>query len=213
MRSKINVYIGACALVGIALLVVAFRNVPQDIHASPAVDMFLKISGIPGESVDTRHRGEIDIDSFKWGMEQPRELRPGASRAGKVTPSDIIITKKVDKASPDLMLMCAQGKHAQEAVITVRRRETGDDYITLTFSDILCSSFTQQGSSGGEVNEQISLNFAKVEIEYKIQQGDGAGQKKGSFWDFVRQRGGIVEMSTPTPTPSPTPTTTSTPGA
>jgi type VI protein secretion system component Hcp len=42
-----------------------------DEEAQMAVDLFLKIDGIQGESTDASHADEIDIFSYTWGESQP----------------------------------------------------------------------------------------------------------------------------------------------
>src|SRR5262245_10475584 len=77
-----------------------------------AVDMFLKLEGVKGESKDHKHGGEIHIESFSWGMNQTgAHATGGGGGAGKVHVHDISFTKFVDKSSPTLMLFCAGGKH------------------------------------------------------------------------------------------------------
>ena len=86
-----------------------------------AVDMFLKIPGIDGESADQSHRGEIDILSWSWGMSQSGTTHLGSGGgSGKVSVQDITLTKYVDAASPALLLGCCKGTHLDEAVLDSR---------------------------------------------------------------------------------------------
>ena len=86
-----------------------------------AVDMFLKLDGIKGESADHKHKDTIHIESFSWGMSQTgAHGTGGGGGAGKVSVHDISITKHVDKSSPALMLACCNGKHIKDGLITVR---------------------------------------------------------------------------------------------
>jgi len=142
-----------------------------------AVDMFLKLDGIKGESKDHKHKDEIHIESFSWGMSQTgAHGAGGGGGAGKVAMHDFNFNMFVNKASPKLMLACATGDHLKTAKLTVRKAG-GDqqEFMTITFSDILVSSYSTGGSSGGDSvpTESISLNFAKVEFEYKPQKPDG----------------------------------------
>ncbi|MBI4128724.1 MAG: type VI secretion system tube protein Hcp, partial [Parcubacteria group bacterium] len=137
---------------------------------SGAFEYFLNIDGIPGESDDGVHHDEIDLDSFRWGKTQPgiqrSDATSGGGNTGKARFSDISFTKKVDKASPLLMLAAADGRRLRTATLTARR-PGGDDYLTMTFSDVVVSSYTTGGGSGDEPIEEITLNFGKVEMEYK----------------------------------------------
>jgi len=142
-----------------------------------AVDMFLKIDGIDGESKDSKHSGEIDIESFSWGAtQQGSSSHGGGAGAGKVSMQDFHFVKKYDKSSPKLMLACANGQHIPKVVLTVRKAgKEQQEFIKITFTDILVSSYQSGGSHNGELipTDQISLNFAKIESEYKEQQKDG----------------------------------------
>lgn len=152
-----------------------------------AVDMFLKLDGIKGESKDHKHSGEIDIYSFSWGLSQTGSMHVGGGGgAGKVSVHDVSITKRLDKASCDLMLLCCNGKHIKEGLVTVRKAgEKPVEYLKIKLTDILVSS-VQPGGSGGadDVMESLSLNFAKFEVEYYEQKADGSGNKAGNMgWD------------------------------
>ncbi|MBM3932793.1 MAG: type VI secretion system tube protein Hcp [SAR202 cluster bacterium] len=141
-----------------------------------AVDYFLKIDGIPGESSDEKHRGEIELESWSWGeTNMGTHAGGGGGGAGKVSMQDFHFTMKSSKASPMLMLACATGQHIKQATLFVRK-SGGDQqkYMKITLSDVLVSSF-QIGGQGGDIpTDQISLNFTKIEFEYKPQKPDGS---------------------------------------
>jgi type VI secretion system secreted protein Hcp len=149
-----------------------------------AFDYFLKIDGIKGESSDAVHRGEIDVESWAWGETQARP--PEGGRAGKVAMSDFSFTTKLSKAAPKLFLSCAEGSHIKAAWLTARRTAAKADYfLKWRFSDLLISSYQTGASSGEAPVDQVSFNFAKIEVEYKEQKADGsfgAGFKAG--WDL-----------------------------
>ena len=140
-------------------------------------DAFLKIDGIEGESQDSKHKGEIELESFSWGAQQTGTAASGGGMgAGKVAMQDFHITKKVDKASPKLMLACADGEHLKKAVLTARKAgKDQQEFLKVTLSDLLVSSYQTGGHGHGEIipTDQISLNFAKIEMEYKEQKPDG----------------------------------------
>jgi type VI secretion system secreted protein Hcp len=141
-----------------------------------AVDMFLKIEGIPGESTDKKHKDEIDVISFSWGATQSGgSYGTGGRGAGKVQMQDFSFVMKVNKASPKLMLSCATGEHIPNATL-VCRKAGGEqqEYLTVKFTDVLISSYQTSGSSGDDVPmDQCALNFDKIEFEYKPQKPDG----------------------------------------
>jgi type VI secretion system secreted protein Hcp len=159
-----------------------------------AVDYFLKVDGIQGESKADKHKDEIDIQSFSWGATQSGSFAAGGGGgAGKVAMHDFHFTMGHNKASPALMLACAQGDHIKSAILTCRKAgKDQQEFLKVTMSDCLVSSF-QTGGGGGDVTpaDQISLNFAKIEHEYKEQ--DATGKLTGSvkkWFDLKSVKGG-----------------------
>ena len=141
------------------------------------VDYFLKIDGIEGEAPDAKHKNEIHLDSFSWGESNAGSMaHGGGGGAGKVSMQDIHYTCKLGKQSPKLALACADGEHIKKAVLTARKAgKEQHDYYVVTVTDLLISSY-QIGGHGGEVTivENVSLNFAKIEWDYKEQKIDGS---------------------------------------
>ena len=142
-----------------------------------AVDYFLKLDGIPGESTDAKHKDEIDVLAFSWGVSHPKASGPGGGGAGKAVFEDLLVVAHTSKASPKLWLACASGQHIKEATITVRKAGSDkgqEDYLVLTMTDVLVSSFQASGSSGSDrPTESVSMAFAKVEFTYKPQKETG----------------------------------------
>jgi type VI secretion system secreted protein Hcp len=156
-----------------------------------AVDMFLSLDDIKGESADKAHKGEIDIESFSWGMAQTGTGHRGSgSGAGKVHVNDIAITKFVDKASPTLMLACANGKHIAKGKLVVRKAgENPLDYLIVDMENILVSNYTTGGAGHGGENptENVTLNFVKIKVEYWTQSDKGAKGENANFsWDIAQ---------------------------
>ena len=142
-----------------------------------AVDYFLKIEGIDGESTDAKHKNEIDVLSWSWGESNVGSgATTGGRGAGKVSMEDFVVTMEANKASPKLALSCASGEHIKSAKLTCRKAGgEQQEYMTVTLSDVLISSY-QHGGSGGDVIpiDQFSMNFGKIEWEYKPQKPDGS---------------------------------------
>jgi type VI secretion system secreted protein Hcp len=141
-----------------------------------AVDMFIKIGDIKGESMDSKHKDEIDVLAWSWGLSQSGSMHlGGGGGSGKVSVQDISLTKYVDKSSPNLMKLCCNGKHIPEAKLTVRKAgENPLEYLTITMKDLLISSFSTGGSGGEDrITENIALNFATVKVSYQQQKKDG----------------------------------------
>jgi type VI secretion system secreted protein Hcp len=152
-----------------------------------AVDMFLKLDGIKGESKDAKHKDEIHIESFSWGLNQTgAHGAGGGGGAGKVSVHDISVTKFLDKASPELMLACCNGKHIKEGLITVRKAgENPVEYLKIKLSDILISGVQNAGHGSDLLTENLTLNFAKFHVDYQEQGKDGkaAGGPVSMGWD------------------------------
>jgi type VI secretion system secreted protein Hcp len=159
-----------------------------------AVDYFLKIDTIDGESKADKHKKDIDIESFSFGASQSGTFAGGGGGgAGKVSMQDFHFTMGMNTASPALFLACASGQHIPKAVLTCRKAgKDQQEFLKYTMSDLIVSSYQTGGSSGGIVpTDQISLNFAKIEIEYKEQ--DAKGQVTGSvkkWFDLKSVKGG-----------------------
>jgi type VI secretion system secreted protein Hcp len=143
-----------------------------------AVDFFLKIDGVSGESVDAKHKGEIELESFSWGETNQGSPHTGSgSGAGRVQMQDLHFVMRVNKASPTLMLACATGKHLKQAILAVRRAgKTQLEFLVFKFTDLLVSSFQTGGSAHGDEGpiDQISFAFGKIELEYRPQKPDGS---------------------------------------
>jgi len=153
------------------------------------VDYFLKLEGIDGESEDKTHSKEIHIESWSFGEQQSGTMaHGGGGGAGKVQMHDFHFVMKTNSASPKLFLACASGEHIKKAVLTCRKAgKDQQEYLKWTFTELLVSSYQTGGSGSSDVLplDQISLNFAQVEIAYKAQKADGtlAGELK-SGWNL-----------------------------
>ena len=140
-------------------------------------DYFLKITDIPGESADSKHKDEIDLESWSWGeANSGSHATGGGGGAGKVAMQDFHFTMRVNKASPKLFLACAQGTHIKEALLTCRKAgKEQQEYLKIKFSDLLIASYQTGGSTGDVVPvDQIAFNFSKIEITYAPQKPDGS---------------------------------------
>ncbi|QUJ78246.1 type VI secretion system tube protein Hcp [Sulfitobacter albidus] len=148
-----------------------------------AVDIFLKLNKIKGESVDSKYAGEIDVLQWSWGMSQSgtTHLGPGGG-SGKVNVQDISITKYVDMATHELLKACASGLHIADGELIVRKAGSVPlEYFRLKMTDIMVSSYQTGGSGDGmdRVMETVTLNFAKYEVTYASQKNDGSKGPEG----------------------------------
>ena len=153
-------------------------------------DMFIKLEGIDGEAKDDGHTGDIDVLGWGWGMSQSGNMHQGGGGGkGKVSVQDLTFYHYLDKATGNLMLYCAQGKHIPEATLVVRK--AGEDpleYLIITMTDCIVTNISTSASEGSEmISEEVSINFAKVKVEYQEQQPDGSGTPGPEFaWDMEK---------------------------
>jgi len=140
-----------------------------------ASDIFAKIGDIKGESVDSKHKDEIDVLSYSWGVANPANFKTGGATAGKPTFTDLSFLHNIDKASPNLLKACATGAHLKEATITHRKAGKGQqEYLIIKMNDVVVTGVALADSSGAAGSETVSMAFAKVDLEYKPQKADGS---------------------------------------
>ncbi len=152
-----------------------------------AFDAFLKIDGIEGESSNVKHKGEIEVLSFSWNIKQSISSVGGGGGTGKAEASDFSIVKHIDKASPQLMVAVCSGEHFRDALFTVEEpkgaRGGGAAFLKIKLSDVLISSFQTGGGGSDQPMDQVSLNFAKIEVAIRDARGQWA---QAESCDFAR---------------------------
>jgi type VI secretion system secreted protein Hcp len=157
-----------------------------------AVDIFLKIAGVDGESKDDKHKKEMDILAWSWGLSNSGSAHVGGGAgAGKVNVQDVSFTKWVDAATPKLVLACCNGSHYDEATLVVRKSGgTPVEYIKLKLQEVLVTSVSTGGSGGEDrLTENITLNFAKFNLDYTPQDDKGAaGTAIPAGWDVAANK-------------------------
>ena len=149
-----------------------------------AVDMFIKIGSIKGESEDDKHKGEIDVLAWSWGASNSASSHMGGGAgSGKANFQDISITKHIDKSSTVLHQRVRTLKHFPDATLTVRKAgEKPLEYLILKLEDVAVSSVSTGGSGGEDrLTENVTLNFAKFNLIYTAQEKGGAGAPEVKF--------------------------------
>ncbi|GIL05107.1 type VI secretion system tube protein Hcp [Betaproteobacteria bacterium PRO7] len=141
-------------------------------------DIHLKLDGIKGESTSARHKDEIVVESWAWGVANATQAGTGGGGgAGRATFSDLTFTHRADRASPELWKACATGRHIRDAVLSVARGGAGaQDYLTIKLTDVIVTSVALADTA---VDAQppvgtVGLSFAKVEYGYRPQKADGS---------------------------------------
>jgi len=141
-----------------------------------AADIFAKIGDIKGESLDSKHKDEVEVLSWFWGVSQSGSITGSGGGEGKASFNDFNFTHRIDKASPSLLKACATGNHIKEATITVRKAGKGQqEFLIIKMNDVIITSVNPSGSGEAAATaESVALQFAKVALEYKPQKADGS---------------------------------------
>jgi type VI secretion system secreted protein Hcp len=159
-------------------------------------DFFLKLGDIKGESQDDKHKGEIEVMSFSFGVAQP-----GASAGvgtgggiGKAQFHEFEFTKRIDSASAKLMLACASGQHFPDVTLTCRRAGgTQAEFLKIKMEQVLVSGYS---IGGGETSlkdtlpvDTVQINYAKISYTYMAQNADGTqGANTMTGWDLLANK-------------------------
>ncbi len=157
-----------------------------------AVDIFLLLSNnIKGESQDATHKDNIDVLQWSWGLSQSGTTHMGSGGGGgKVDVGDISLTKYVDLASNDLIKRCTSGEHIENGQLIVRKSGGGTpvEYFIIRMENIMITNYSTGGSKDGldRIQESLTLNFRKFEVQYTMQEESGApGAETLSGWDIA----------------------------
>jgi len=142
-----------------------------------ASDIFAKIGDIKGESLDDKHKDEVEVLSWSWGVMQTGSMAHGGGGGeGKASFNDFNFAHHIDKASPVLLKACATGEHIKEATITVRKAGKGQqEFLIIKMNDVIITSVNPSGAGDGAATaENVALQCSKVDLEYKPQKADGS---------------------------------------
>jgi len=157
-----------------------------------AMDMFLKIPDIPGESKDAVHADDHDILAYSFGMSNSGSAIYSGGGAGKANFQDLSVTKWLNKGSPKLLLYCANGQHIQEVILTVRKAgETPVEYWKIKLTDVIITSVTSGGSGGEDrLTENVTFNYGRIEWSYTpVDDKGGTGGSIDHGWDLESNKG------------------------
>lgn len=149
-----------------------------------AVDMFLKLDGVKGEAQDKKHKDEIDVLAWSWGVSNSGTTHMGSgSGSGKASFQDISVTKYVDASSARLMQACTTGEHFASGNLVVRKAGKNPlEYIKIDMKDVIITSISTGGSGGEDrLTENVTLNFGHFHKQYIPQKPDGSGDAAKEF--------------------------------
>jgi len=154
-----------------------------------AVDMFLKIDDLKGDSIDDKHPNEIQVLSWSWGMSQSGSTHMSTGGgSGKVNVQDLTFMKNIDTTTTNLIKSCCNGSHYKVALLTIRKAggKSPVEYLKITMKDLIISNISTGGSGGSDmITESVTLNFAKVTLEYTPQDATGnPGSVMSASWNI-----------------------------
>jgi len=156
-----------------------------------AIDVYLQIDGIKGESADSAHQGWIEVTQAQWGVTQPISS-PGSGAGGRTTGRSeyrtMSVAKLADLASPLLMQYCTNGKTIPKAKLEFMRAD-GDGnrvkYYEVELENVLIANMEQMVAEGSLLRDRIALQFSKVRWKYSQQKiGGGMSGHTAGGWDL-----------------------------
>jgi type VI secretion system secreted protein Hcp len=160
-----------------------------------AIDVYLQIDGIKGESMDDKHRDWIECKSVKWGVTQPKSATAstgGGHTAERAEMTEISITKLADLATPILLQTCAAGKTIPRAKLEFMRADGNGDrvkYFEIQLENVLIGEVKPKVGEGDFMHEDIGLKFSKVKYMYTQQKvSGGAGGNTSGGWDLATNK-------------------------
>jgi type VI secretion system secreted protein Hcp len=134
--------------------------------ASAAPELFLRLDGIPGESTNSRHANEIDVLAYSWGVSAPAGARPAFQ--------NLSITKRVDRASPSLLLSAAGNRVIPSATLSVGEPgASAQDFLRYCMTNVRVEDLSTSGSAGDRPTESVSLSYGTIFQSYRRQNPDG----------------------------------------
>jgi type VI secretion system secreted protein Hcp len=146
-----------------------------------AVDYFLKLDGISGESVAEGFKDTIQLLSFSWGATQVTSVAgTGGSGAGKADLSDISVMKYLDKASMPIFKALVTGAHIKTGTLSaVKAGSNNKPFLKIDFQELFVTS--QQHSASSEIpTESVSFSYNQIKMEYSTQNEQGILTTTGS---------------------------------
>ena len=160
-----------------------------------AIDVYLQIDGIKGESQDDRHKDWIECTSVNWGVSQPRSATAstgGGHTAERCEHQEIALTKLADLASPILLQTCSAGKTIPKAKLEFMRADGQGErikYFEIELENVLIGGVQPSVAEGSIIHESVGLKFSKIKWKYTQQKvTGGAGGNTSGGWDLAANK-------------------------
>nr|WP_315259252.1 type VI secretion system tube protein Hcp [uncultured Duganella sp.] len=160
-----------------------------------AIDVYLYIDGIKGESNDDRHKDWIECKSVSFGVEQPKSATAstgGGHTAERCEHRDIVLSKLADLASPILLQTCSAGRTIPKARFEFMRADAQGErvkYYEIEIENVLIGAVSPSVEEGDILTEDVALKFSKIKWKYTQQKiSGGAGGNTSGGWDLSANR-------------------------
>ena len=154
----------------------------------------LAIAGIPGDSVDARHPGAIDIAGFSTGLSRLFAGQTGQA-AGKAQFQPIHFITRLSSASPLLVSAVASGQVFASADLAVAGPLTGTDEYQIHLVNVHVVS--DQIATGAE--EEFSLTYSGIVVTYVPQTPAGGPGTPVRIAEDLQANGDAIEGFVPPP--------------
>jgi type VI secretion system secreted protein Hcp len=160
-----------------------------------AIDVYLQIDGIKGESMDDKHKDWIECTSVAWGVSQPRSATAstgGGHTAERCEHQEIALTKLADLSSPILLQTCSAGKTIPKAKLEFMRADGQGErikYFEIELENVLIGGIKPSVAEGSIIQESVGLKFSKIKWKYTQQKvTGGAGGNTSGGWDLAANK-------------------------
>lgn len=160
-----------------------------------AIDVYLQLDGIKGESADSQHAGWIECTMADWMISQPKSATAstgGGHTAERCEHSSLALRKLSDLATPILLQYCAMGKTIPTGRLDFFRADGMGErikYFEVELANVLVGEVAPEVHEGETMSEHVSLKFSRVKWRY-TQQKVGGGTKglTAGGWDLAVNR-------------------------
>ncbi|MDP3671268.1 MAG: type VI secretion system tube protein Hcp [Telluria sp.] len=160
-----------------------------------AIDVYLQIDGVKGESSDAAHKDWIECATVTWAVTQPKSASSstgGGHTAERCEHGDVVISKLADLASPLLLQTCSSGKTLPRAKLEFMRADGQGErvkYFEIVLENVLIGNGLPRVAGGNILSEHVSLKYGKVKWKYTQQKiGGGMCGNTAGGWDLSANR-------------------------